>query len=131
MQLRNPCEEVHDYILDKVEKDNKAKISKMQEVRGGIDYYFTSQKYLLALGKHLQEKYGGELKTSRRLFSRSKQTSKDIYRVTVLLRLPGFKVGDVISVRRDTIRVTAIGKNILGVSTETGRKVTLNYKQLE
>lgn len=131
LQLRNPVPEVEEYILSKVARDNKGKISKIKPVEGGLDYYFTSQKYLVALGKHLQEKFGGELIVSRRLFSRNRQTSKEVFRVTVLLRIPKFKVGDIVKIRRDVVKVTGIGKKIRGVSVETGRKVCISFKQLQ
>ncbi len=129
LQLRNPNEEVFDEIetrLDKVASKGIS-ISKAKKVKEGVDLYFTDKKYIQKLGQELQRKFGGILKISPKLFSRNKQTSKDIYRVNVLLKLYDFKVGDVIKFENNYVKVTSIDKKINGIDLELNKKKSFDY----
>lgn len=130
LQLRNPNKEVVDFIEKEVEKKENVFITKKEKVRNGIDFYITSQKYLQNLGKKLQNCFGGELKVSSKLFSRDRQTSKGVYRVNVLFRLPGFKKGDIIELRGDKIKVINIGKKVFAKNLKTGKKVSISFRDL-
>ena len=94
-------------------------ITKKEKVRNGIDFYVTSKRYLQNLGKKLQNCFGGELKVSSRLFTRDRQTSKDVYRVNVLFRLPRFKKDDIIELKGNKIKVINIGKKVFGKNIKT------------
>ena len=87
IQLRPYKKEVLDFVRNKIAKRKNVFISKETELKTGIDLYISSQKFARALGKKLKKSFKGELKTTRKLFSRNRQTSKDIYRVTVCFRL--------------------------------------------
>ena len=51
LQIRNHTDELLEYIRKKVETDKKAIITKELKVMGGVDFYFSSQRYLRSLGK--------------------------------------------------------------------------------
>jgi len=87
LQLRNPNEEVINFVRNQFKNNEKVWIAKQEKVKTGIDLYISSNKFLLSLGKKLKKSFKGELKTSRKQHSRNKMTSKTIYRVTVLFRL--------------------------------------------
>ncbi|MBS3111668.1 hypothetical protein J4459_00200 [Candidatus Woesearchaeota archaeon] len=87
LQLRPFNEEVYEWIKKQIDKDDFQFISREEEVKGGIDIYFTSQKNLRSLGPRLKKQFKGELKITKKLFSVNKLTSKRIYRATVLFRL--------------------------------------------
>ena len=57
---------------------------KIVEHKNGNDYYMSSNKYIVKLGNSLKKKFKGNVLITRKLFSRSSETSKPIYRVTVL-----------------------------------------------
>ena len=89
LQLREVNQEVINFCLNDIAKHkHKGGIffSKTEDVTNGIDMYCSSNKYLINLGKKLKKRFKGEQKTTARLFSKNKQTSKDVYRVTVLFR---------------------------------------------
>lgn len=89
LQLRDIKQEVTDFCLEDIEKHSEKGgifFSKTEEVKNGVDFYCSSNKYLMHLGKKLKKRFKGELKTSAKLFTKNKQTSKDVYRVTVLFR---------------------------------------------
>ena len=130
LQLRNPNEEVLDFVLKLVKKRDIALISKKEKVRNGFDFYLTSQKFLQHIGKKLKRHFQGELKISSRLHTRSRITGKDVYRVNVLFRMHEFRKGDVVDYKGEKIRIIGISKKILAKDSKTGRKLTLNFGDL-
>jgi NMD protein affecting ribosome stability and mRNA decay len=129
LQLRNPNKEVLDFIRNDVaeHKSQGIFISKEEKQTDGIDFLISSNKYLRALGKKLRTKYTGEFKESPRLFTRNRQTSRDVYRMNVFFRLKSYKVGDVVKKGEREITITNIGKRISGVEKKTGKKVFLEF----
>ncbi len=130
LQLRAPNKEILDFVLDSAEDQKQIMITKQKKVKNGIDLYFTSNKFLQSIGKRLKKKFCGELKTSTKLFSRNKQTSKDIFRLTVLFRHIPYKVGEIIEYNGDKIKILSLGARVHAKDISTGRKIILNYKDL-
>jgi len=130
LQLRNPSKEAIDFVEKQIEKRKNVFIAKAKKVKNGIDFYISSQKYLQSLGKKLQNQFSGELKISSKLFSRNHLTSKNIYRVNVLFRLPKFKKSDIITFKGEDIKILGIGKKVLAKNLKTGKKHSLRYKEL-
>jgi len=87
LQIRNPNKECINFIKNQFNNNEKVWIAKHEKLKTGIDFYVSSNKFILALGKKLKKSFKGELKTSRKLHSQHKMTSKKIYRVTVCFRL--------------------------------------------
>jgi NMD protein affecting ribosome stability and mRNA decay len=87
LQLRNPNEEVINFIKNQFKNNDKVWVAKYETLKTGVDIYISSNRFLLGLGKKLKKSFKGELKTSRKLHTQNRQTSKQIYRVTVLFRL--------------------------------------------
>jgi NMD protein affecting ribosome stability and mRNA decay len=87
LQIRNPNEEVIRFVMNQFKNNEKVWIAKEEKQKTGIDYYVSSNKFLLSLGKKLKKSFKGELKTSRKIHTKNKLTSKDVYRVTVCFRL--------------------------------------------
>jgi NMD protein affecting ribosome stability and mRNA decay len=73
--------------MNQFKNNEKVWIAKEEKQKTGIDYYVSSNKFLLSLGKKLKKSFKGELKTSRKIHTKNKLTSKDVYRVTVCFRL--------------------------------------------
>lgn len=130
LQLRNPKKEVVDKIRKLVEERKDVWIADEKKVRGGIDFYISDQRFLQALGRRLQKEFGGELKSSKRLFGVKRETSKLVYRVFILLRIPEFEKGQIIEYRGKKIRIIFLGKKIHARDVDTGKKMILNYKDL-
>lgn len=87
LQLRPYDKKILNYVKKRVEKRKDVFISKEVKLKKGIDLYLTSNKFALILGKKLKKAFKGEVKISRKLFSRNKLTSKRLWRVTVCFRL--------------------------------------------
>ncbi|MDP7141525.1 MAG: NMD3-related protein [Candidatus Woesearchaeota archaeon] len=131
LQLRNHNDEVISFIANQMKKRDDAFIAKQVKAKNGVDLYFSSNKFLKALGKKLQNHFGGELKTSATLHTRSRQSSKNLYRLTVFFKLSEFKVGDIIKFKGDKLKILKAGKKVLCKNIDTGKKLTLNYKDLK
>lgn len=125
LQLRNPTKEVLTFV-----KKSKDQIVKEKKVRNGLDFDFKSQRYLRALGKKLQESFSGELKLSRKLFTRNRQSGKEVYRVTVLFRCYPFKKGDTITFNDEKFLLLSVTSKIYMQNTKTKEKQWMTYEKL-
>jgi len=129
LQLRNSNQEIEDFVRRKVRKRTGVFISKEKKLRNGVDFYMSSQHYLQSLGREVQRAFGGELKTSAKLFTRDRQKSRNVHRVNVLVRLPGFVKGDVIDCDGNLIKVVSLGKDNFGINIKTGKRSLFKYKK--
>jgi len=130
LQLRNPNKQVVGFVEKEIKK-KKQGVAKKEEVKNGYDYYLADQKFARQMGRELRKKFGGIVKTSAKLYSVSRQTGKQIYRLTVLYRKPPFKTGDKIEMRGEQVRIKSVGgKEITGI-LENGKKVKYRYRDLE
>jgi NMD protein affecting ribosome stability and mRNA decay len=102
-----------------------AHINKEIKQPGGVDFQVTSKKVMRRVGKQLCKEYVGEYKESPRLFSRDKQTSKDIYRLNCFFKEQQWKVGDIVEVNGEKVKITTLGRKPYGKSVTTGKKIYL------
>ncbi|MBW2978438.1 hypothetical protein KY331_06345 [Candidatus Woesearchaeota archaeon] len=131
LQLRNPSKDVFEFLKELVGEREKVNIVKEEKIANGFDLYFDNQRYMISIGRKLQKRFGGELKITRKLFTLNKISGKRVYRVNVLFRLPSFKVGDVINFKGKEIKVKAIGNKIFGFEIDTGKKISVAYKDIK
>ena len=87
LQIRPYTKEVLDFVKKQIDKKENVFISKEINLKTGVDLYLTSNKFAINLGKLLKKRFKGTLKISKSLYSRDKQTSKLLYRITVCFRL--------------------------------------------
>src|SRR3989338_2464280 len=114
-------------VRDLIKPRNDVFITKEEPLDNGIDFFISSQKYVQNIGAELYKKFGGELTVTSKLFSRNKQTSKDLFRVDVLLRLPEFNIGDIIFINHKLIKVTAMHeKKIVGITLKENKSISEN-----
>lgn len=96
LQLRNVTQEIVDFFEARVEenhikgiyysKKKKIKSRNTDEGRVNWDYYLTSHNFAVKLAKILRKKVHGEVKISRKQFTRDHMTSEMVYRGAVLFR---------------------------------------------
>ena len=129
LQLRNVNDEVIDFAVSEIENSG-VNIAKAKKLENGIDLYVSRQRFLRTLAGRLQKRFGGQIIVSRKLHTRSSLTSRDLYRVNVLFRLPNFKKDDIIVYKGDEIRIISMGKKIFAKNIVTGKKLNLSYKDL-
>jgi len=131
LQLRHVSQLVIDFVEDSCIKENPNMVSKAKKVRNGFDLYFQSNKFLSSLGKRIQRKFTGELRSSASLHTRDKQTSKDLYRLTVLFRQYDIVKGDTLKMNGESYQVIGINKKILMKSEKSGKKISLPFDELK
>lgn len=78
-------------------------ITDMVEEHGGLDFYLSERGSAYMLARKLQNRYGGELKQSSSLVGMKE--GKEITRVTILLRLPAYQIGDFVKIENEYYRV--------------------------
>ena len=114
LQLRKPRDEVVSAIEELVNASDDAFIAKAIDVKGGIDFEITNQDFLVSLVYELRKRFGGTIRKNAKLHTYDHQRSKKVYRLTCLLRLPKFWVGDVIQTRKRLMRITSMGQVLKG-----------------
>ena len=130
LQLRNPSKEVINRIKNLIDKRKNVYIAKEEKVKGGIDFYISDWKYLIDIGNKLKKRFGGEVKTSRKLWGINRQTSRKVYRVILLLRLPNVKIGEILEFKGKKIKILEFRKKISAVDTETGKRMLIKYEEI-
>lgn len=129
MQLRNPTKELIAFIKNELEKKQGVFVNKVVELKNGVDLYVTKNQPIIQVGKLVQKRFGAEFKSSSKLFSRDSQSSKELHRVTVLLRMPDIKPGDEVRCGDDVCVVKSIDKNIHLVNKKSGKKMILTHEK--
>ena len=70
-------------------------ITKMEIVKGGVDVYLSSMSLGKSLARELSDIYCAETNESPKLVGQTSD-GQDMYRITYLVRLPAYHVGDVV-----------------------------------
>ena len=129
LQLRDVNEEIISFVYNQIRKRDDVAIAKTIKFPNGLDLYITSQRFIRMLGKKLRDSFGGELKISSKLHSRSKE-GKELHRVNVFFRLSKYKRGDIVEVRGDKVKLISMGKNIFARNLKTGKKTRIRSSDL-
>lgn len=130
LQLRDVTDEVLDWVHDEIIRAGRAHIAKVQEYKNGIDIYLSAQHYMQAIGKKLQDRFGGTLKVTGRLYTTDHMTSRFVYRMAVLFRQLPCKNGDVINYQGDEWKVTGVGNQISLQNVQSGKKMRVLAEKL-
>jgi NMD protein affecting ribosome stability and mRNA decay len=125
LQLRGCTDEVLDWAHDEIIRAGKAKIAKAKEVRGGVDVYLSSQHYMQSLGRQLQQRFGGIVKVTGRLYTTNHMTSRDVYRMAVLFKQMPFKIGDIVKLHGGEWKVLAVGNQVRMQNIKSGEKIRM------
>lgn len=129
VQLRNINKDVVGFVHEDMEKNDIA-VTKEKMVDNGMDFLVDSRKYAQQLGKKLQQKFGGMLKTSARVFTRDRQSSKDVYRVTVLFKQFPYKKGDTFILKGEELVVKTVAADVIAEDS-MHRQRRIRFAELE
>ena len=130
LQLRNIDDVVVQFAIKEIEKQENVFIANIKKVPNGIDIYVSSQRFLRNIGLKLQKQFAGQLIISKKLHTVSRMTSKELYRVNALFRVPKFKKGDIIDYKGEKIKIIAMHKKVFAKDIKTGKKLNLSYKDI-
>ena len=103
-------------------------ISKMEEVHGGLDFYVSTNGLGQRLAKEVADAFGGSVSASPKLFGQ--RQGKEIFRVTSLVRLPAFRVGDVVRHKAQVTEVVSLRPFVELRDLVTGEKRRYKTKDL-
>lgn len=85
-------------------------ITKIQKAVGGVDFYLSSTSMGKSLTRDLVDRYGAEEKESASLVGQTAD-GQDMYRVTFLVRLPGYHVGDILHYGKGPHELVSVSRN--------------------
>jgi nonsense-mediated mRNA decay protein 3 len=107
--------EVERIVRARVESMRKSSravfLSRIDEVKGGLDFYFSTIPAARAIAKELQETLCAEYKESSSLWGR--KDGKEVNRMTYLVRLPGFGRGDIVEHQNRDRYVRGMSKGVV------------------
>ena len=110
--------------------DQLSFIQEIKEVKGGLDIVLGSTQLGRHLARVLQERFGGKLLESCKLVGR--KDNRDVYRSTLLVRLPRLKRGDIVSFRGSLFEVAGFDGKITRIaSLREGRRSSLSEESAE
>jgi nonsense-mediated mRNA decay protein 3 len=105
-------------------------ITDVGEEHGGLDFYLSDKGVALTITKHLQEQYGGQIKKSSK--NAGMKDSRQIYKMTYLIRLPAYRKNDFILHNNTFYRITSVYRNKVHViSLKDWKEETLGDKDLQ
>ncbi len=106
--------------VDRAREAGEAFLSKVEAVRGGIDFYLSSNPLGRAIARDVVGEFGGTSGTAPKLHTRT--AGRDVYRVTYLVRLPRLRAGQTVEFRGERFRVKDVGRLITLVAPDGGER---------
>lgn len=127
LQLREVSPEVVQKVNEAISRA-KIPVAKHKKVTNGFDYYLADNNFAKALGKKLQQQFGGELMLTSSLFGQ--KDGKEIYRGTVLFREAPFRKGDLVEYQGERYVVKILGKRLMFQEIAGGKRIQLKYREM-
>ena len=126
-EIRVTVENMVENIRD---KGNRALfITDIGEEHGGFDFFLSDKSTAQAITKKIQEKFGGTIKQSSKNIGM--KDSRQIYRMTYLLRLPPFRKGDFISYQNVYFNISSIsGSKVHVLELSNWKKRVFDSREL-
>lgn len=122
LQIRSGDKELDDGLRDETvrrvrdsveiqSKNNRQLfITSVKQVPGGVDILLSNISLAKGLAKELADAYGADTKESASLVGMSSD-GIDIYRLTYLVRLPAYHVGDILEWNGSPCKLQSVGRN--------------------
>lgn len=126
LQLRNATAQVRSYLKELIANEETDISKELTFSAGNKDLYFTNKKPLKKLALALQRRFGGDISTSKKIFTMDKDTQKDINRDTVLYRLYAVHPGDVATKDGHVYLISKVLKTIVATDIIKNRQIVFN-----
>ena len=105
-------------------------ITDIAKEHGGLDFYISDKQTSLIIVKKLQEKYGGSVKQSSKNIGM--KDSRQIYRMTYLLRLSPYKKNDFIKLKNKYYQILWVrGRKIKIKNLSNWEEITFDENTIE
>jgi NMD protein affecting ribosome stability and mRNA decay len=134
LQVRNMNEEILDFIKKDLTKQRSkgVHINKEVDIDGtgmNMDYYCTNKKYMKVIGEKLRKEFGAIVKQNAQLFSIDWETSKNVYRLNILIQFTKYQKNDVIKFNKQLFKIISMDEKIHATNLETNNKTLLPHKE--
>ena len=80
-----------------------------KEVAGGVDFNFLEHSDATNAGRRITMRLGGLMTSTRTLVTQDRQTGKGLYQVTVLVRIPNARPGELVRIDAGIGRLVSMG----------------------
>src|SRR2546428_4355116 len=112
---------VRTFVIARVDRagDPAAFISWIEEVHGGLDFYLSKNALGKALARELSESLGGIVSSSPELFGQ--EQGRQVDRLTSLVRLGPFHIGDVVRYKESPAEATSVRPFLILSDLSTGQ----------
>ena len=130
-QLQQLSKDIQSYVAHQQEKGNRGLfITDIAREHGGLDFYFSEKGVAATLSKRIQDHYGGEIKQSSS--NVGMKDGRQLYRMTYLIRLPPYTIGDIIKIKKSYIQIQSIsGQKIHGIDLTSWTETSFDVKEIE
>jgi len=134
LQVRNITPEIYQFIKNDLAKQKSKGFHINKEVNiddtdENIDFYYTNKGYLKIIAEKLRSSFGAILKHNAQLFSIDWETSKNLYRLNVLVEFPKYHKDDVIKLDGHLYKIVSMDSKIHVLNLETNTKTLLPHKE--
>jgi nonsense-mediated mRNA decay protein 3 len=129
--------ELDDFVRNETDKrlrkDRMAFISKFIPQKEGLDYQIGSMGGARNVASAIKSKYGGKINETAKLVGVEKDTGKNQYRITIVVRIPEYKVGDIVEYNNKPHKVVSMNENKLYLEklTDKREKISLQWSDAE
>jgi nonsense-mediated mRNA decay protein 3 len=110
-------------------KGNKSLfITDIGKEHGGLDFYLSDKASAMTIIKKLQGEYGGTIKKSSKNIGM--KDSRQIYKMTYLLRIPDFRKNDIISIDNSLYYILSVSEkkiHIINLSNWNKKYLEISY----
>lgn len=104
-------------------------ISRSEEIHGGLDFLVSTNAFAKELARDLASTYGGSVTTTSKLFGQ--RDGREVFRVTSLVRLSAFQVGDVVRTKGRLAEVVKIATFVTLRDLESGEERRFKPRDLK
>ena len=104
-------------------------ISKEVLLKEGLDIYVSSMDCGRRISNGIVRRFGGSYSKSQKLYGR--KDARNVYMVSFSVRMPGFRVGDVLEIgdKRISVEKMLEGRGLEGVDIDTDERVFLSKRE--
>jgi len=133
LQVRNASNEVLDFIKNDLAKNRSKgfhinKETYIDDTGLNVDYFYTNKGYMRIVAEKLKNHFGAVLKQNAQLFSINWETSKNIYRLNILVELPKYHKNDVIKIGTQLFKIVSMDEKIHVLNLENNSKTLIAHK---
>ena len=105
-------------------------ITDFEETRQGLDFFLSEKTTAFSIAKKIQEQFGGDFKQSAA--TAGMKDSKQVYRMTYLVRIPAYRKGDFFSVDNTFFMIVSLHEQkVRAVELSTWTEKVIDGKDIQ